>query len=114
MIFVLFFSLSYAKIHFLDILHNLMQNKTGKSCFITQNLFFGRLGKKRSPLKNSKRDDKHPLKKRSGFGKIAGTAFWQKRSTVLNAKRCSAREEGVSFCRPISGLYGNGLCPEIF
>lgn len=67
-------------------------------------LFFGRPRKEKKPAKNSRRDDEHPLKKRSGFGKIAGTAFWQKRSTVLNAKRCSAREEGVSFCRPVFGL----------
>jgi len=72
MIFVLFFSLSYAKIHFLDILHNLMQNKTGKSCFITQNLFFGRCVKRKEIItKNKKWDTEYPTQKtRNLFGKM--------------------------------------------
>ena len=52
MIFVLFFSLSGAKVQFIVIVHNLTRNKTKKICFTTQNLFFGRrCEKKRSLLK---------------------------------------------------------------
>lgn len=55
MIFVLFFSLSGAKVQFIVIIHNLTRNKTKKNCFTTQNLFLGRqCGKKRSPLKTTK------------------------------------------------------------
>ncbi len=39
MIFVLFFSLSGAKVQFIVIVHNLTPNKTKKICFTTQNLF---------------------------------------------------------------------------
>lgn len=54
--------------------------------------------------KNSKRDTEYPLKKdRSGSGKIAGTAFWQRRCSDLTQKDCPAQRKGVSFCRPISG-----------
>ena len=54
MIFVLFFSLSGAKVQFIVIVHNLTRNKTKKNCFTTQNLFFGRrCEKKRSPLKTT-------------------------------------------------------------
>lgn len=64
MIFVLFFSLSYAKVQFKVILHNLSLNKTKKNCFTTQNLFFGRCVKRKEvSAKYNKWDTKYPKQK---------------------------------------------------
>lgn len=61
MIFVLFFSLSGAKVQFIVIVHNLTRNKTKKNCFTTQNLFFGRCVKRKEvSAKYNKWDNEYP------------------------------------------------------
>ncbi len=72
MIFVLFFSLSDAKVQFIVIVDNLTPKKTKKNCFTTQNLFFGRCVKRKEVItKNKKWDTEYPTQKtRNLFGKM--------------------------------------------
>lgn len=72
MIFVLFFSLSDAKVQFIVIVDNLTPKKTKKNCFTTQNLFFGRsLERKEVSGKYNKWDNEYPTQKtRNLFGKM--------------------------------------------
>ena len=72
MIFVLFFSLSGAKVQFIIILYNLIQNKSKNICFITQNLFFGHCVKRKDvELTSNNWDPEYPIKTvRNHFDKM--------------------------------------------
>ena len=122
MIFVLFFSLSGAKVQFIVIVDNLTPKKTKKNCFTTQNLFFGRsLEKKKSVVNTTNGIMNIPRKKlatclvKCKERELWTGAFLQSDCIRFKPQKCvSDRRKELHFCHPnfrvrrlLSGGCGN-------